>query len=533
MAAAEKTRFTKKERSWILYDWANSVYATNIMAAIFPTIFVSFAGNRGDVWWGYGTSAATLVIAVLAPFLGSIADYRGMKKKLFTAFMLLGVISTALIALTGDWRVMLIGYIVSKIGFSGSNLFYDSFLTDVTTNERMDKVSSWGYAMGYIGGSTIPFILSIVMLMTLGYSSPVAQKFSILITSAWWLVFSIPFLKNVEQEHYIERPDRISLREAFANVRGTARGIAQQRGLLLFILAYFFYIDGVGTVISISTAYGTALGLGATGMILALLVTQVVAMPSSILFARLAKVISTRRALLIAISVYMFICLVGFFMGFTLEPHQAAYQEAYAAERAELEREFTAYPFEEPESARSALNAYLDSAEKAAAGRDPAGIEQLELQVRSSTEKDAALALEFSQLMASRLKTFQADSQEEISRYMDAISFSTKLFWAMAVLVGTMQGGIQAVSRSYFGKLVPKKRSNEYFGFFDIFGKFATVVGPFLYALVGGLTGRSSFGALCLLLLFLAGFIILLLAKKPLEELEASRAEHMLSEADA
>ncbi len=524
MQTADHARFNQKERSWILYDWANSVYATNIMAAIFPTIFVSFAGSRGDVWWGYGTSIATLVIALLAPFLGSIADYRGMKKKLFTAFMLLGVVSTASIALTGDWRVMLVGYIVSKIGFSGSNLFYDSFLTDVTTNERMDKVSSWGYAMGYIGGSTIPFVISIIVLMTMGYSSPFAQKFSILITSAWWFLFSLPFLKNVEQVHYIEKIGRPTLKDAFSNILLTARDIAGHRGLLLFILAYFFYIDGVGTVISISTAYGSALGLGATGMILALLVTQIVAMPSSILFAKLAKRISTRKALLIAISVYMLICLVGFFMGFSLEPHQAAYQDAFANERRAIEAAFPAGSYDHPDDAQNALRSYLAKAEKAITESDQGLLDQLALEGKDASEKDAALLVQAQRELAERLTAFRDDNIRTVRNYTEAISFSTRLFWAMAVLVGTMQGGIQAVSRSYFGKLVPKKRSNEYFGFFDIFGKFATVVGPLLYAVVGSLTGRSSFGALCLLLLFLAGFIILILARKPLEELEAARA---------
>ena len=524
--------FTKKERSWILYDWANSVYATNIMAAIFPTIFVSIAGDQGDLWWGYGTSLATLIIAILAPFLGSVADYQGMKKKLFTGFMLLGVISTALIALTYDWRMMLIAYVVSKIGFSGSNLFYDSFLTDVTTNERMDKVSSWGYAMGYIGGSTIPFVISIAVLLSLGYSNPFAQKFAILITSVWWMVFSLPFLKNVEQVHYIERPEKLSFRDAFGNVLNTARDIVRQRGLMLFIIAYFFYIDGVGTVISISSAYGTALGLGATGMILALLVTQIVAMPSSILFAKLARKISTRRAILIAITVYMFICLVGFFMGFSLEPHQDAYRTAFNSQRTAITEHFPDYGFEDQAGAGIALNTYLDAAETSARDEDPLLLEQLEFKLPDGSTNDQAAAKKADAALRESLTDFRILNQDKINRYQEAISFSARLFWAMAVMVGTMQGGIQAVSRSYFGKLVPKKRSNEYFGFFDIFGKFATVIGPLLYALVGGLTGRSSFGAFCLLLLFLAGFIILIYAKKPLEELEAQRDIQMQAEGE-
>ena len=531
MSTMSEKRFTKKEKSWILYDWANSVYATNIMAAIFPTIFVSIAGDMGDIWWGYGTSIATFIIALLAPFLGSIADYKGMKKKLFTGFMLLGVIATALIALTNDWRFMLVAYVLSKIGFSGSNLFYDSFLTDVTTDERMDKVSTWGYAMGYIGGSTIPFVISIAVLMAMGYSNPIAQKFSILITSVWWILFTIPFLKNVEQEHYIEKPDKISFKNALLSVLSTAKEISKSRGMLLFIIAYFFYIDGVGTVISISTAYGTALGLGATGMILALLVTQLVAMPCSILFGKLTRKISARKALLIAIAVYMFICLVGFYMGFSLEPHQEKYRQVFNDSKGAWEAKLDNYVFENRDKAEDALGNYLNSAQAALRAKDMQAFEKLEISYPEGNQTEQNQMALIQALLKPDLLAFKANNENIIKNYQNAVSFSTVLFWAMAVLVGTMQGGIQAVSRSYFGKLVPKKRSNEYFGFFDIFGKFATVVGPLLYSLVGGMTKRSSYGALVLILLFLAGFLILLFAKKPLEELEEQRlAQKALSE---
>lgn len=502
----KKRRFSVKEWSWIMYDWANSVYATNIMAAIFPTIFVSIAGSAGDIWWGYATSIATFLIAILAPLLGSVADYKGMKKKLFTVFMLIGVVFTALIAVTNDWRIMLVAYVLSRIGFSGSNLFYDSFLTDVTTNDRMDKVSSWGYAMGYIGGSTIPFLLSIAVLLVLGYESPIAQKFSILITSVWWLLFSFPFLKNVEQEHYIERSEKNSIGETFRNIGRTAKEIFQRKGLFLFVIAYFFYIDGVGTIISISTAYGTVLGLGTVGMILALLVTQIVAVPCSILFSKLAAKITARRALIGAILVYTLICVVGFYMGFSLEPHQAAYEQA-------LEQEFTGKLADiQDEYALSIQDecTELFTQENAA--------QKLTALYDDMTEEQAANPEVVAVIDAG--VSFLAKQQNTIFSFREAILLSTILFWAMAFLVGTVQGGIQAVSRSYFGKLIPKERSNEFFGFFDIFGKFASVLGPFLYSLVGGWTGRSSYGVLCLIGLFLIGLGIMIGGRKQLETLE-------------
>lgn len=423
MKTKNHKKFTKVEKSWILYDWANSVYATNILAVIFPIYFNSVCQASGAdnlVLWSYGTSAATFLVAVLAPVLGALADHKGYKKKLFAAFLFIGVAFTLSNAFVDSYQLLLMGYVLSHIGFSGSCLFYDSFLTDVTTSERMDRVSSWGYAMGYIGGSTIPFVLSIVLLVVMGMNNMLAFKLVIILTSLWWLVFSIPMLKNVKQVHYIEGRGSL-VRSSLSNLLGTARSIFKEKKIYLFLLAYFFYIDGVNTIISVSTSYGTKLGLDNISMILALLMTQIVAVPFSILFARLAEKMGAIRLLSGAVGIYFFITVVGFFMGFNIEQHPG----------------------------------------------------------------DAG-----------------------------ALTLSLVLFWCMAFLVGTVQGGIQAISRSYFGKLIPAERSNEYFGFFDIFGKFAAVIGPLLVAFFTQATGRDSLGVISLAILFLVGFGLLFACRK-------------------
>ncbi len=423
-ADRSEKRFTKAEKSWIMYDWANSIYATNIMAAIFPIYFAMQANETGNKLYGFAVSAAALVVAVLAPILGAIGDFSGMKKKLFAGFLVLGLVFTAVMAAFEDWRLMLVGFILSRIGFSGSCLFYDSFLTDVTTPERMDRVSSWGYAMGYIGGSTIPFIISIAVMLLLN-QSVLSYKIAILIVVVWWAVFSIPFLKNVKQQYSVEDAPQALAKEAFRNAWKTFKDILKDKKILFFIIAYFFYIDGVDTIISMATNYGETLGLGAIGMILALLVTQIVAVPFSILFGNLAKKVGAMRMIAIAVCVYFVITILGFFMGFN--------------------------------------------------------IEQAEL---SGGDIDAALKL------------------------------SSTLFWILATLVGTVQGGIQALSRSYFGQLIPPERSNEYYGFLDIFGKFSCVIGPALYAATYAATGRASLGILSIIVLFFGGMVALFAGRK-------------------
>lgn len=242
LTKTNEKRFTKTEKSWIMYDWANSVYATNILAVIFPIYFGNVCQQNGAdnlVLWSYGTSAATFIVAILAPILGALADHKGHKMRLFAGFLAIGVVFTLCSALFDQYQMLLVGYVISHIGFSGSCLFYDSFLTDVTTNERMDRVSSWGYAMGYIGGSTIPFIISIVILVVMGMSNMLAFKLVIVLTSLWWAIFSIPFLKNVRQIYYIQ-PQKNLLRSTFSNLLHTAKSIFSHKKILLFMLAYFF-----------------------------------------------------------------------------------------------------------------------------------------------------------------------------------------------------------------------------------------------------------------------------------------------------
>lgn len=435
MENAPKKRFSRVEWAWIFYDWANSIWATNIAAAIWPIYFalvVSRLANGGfvDTVYGYAVSLANLITAVLAPFLGAIGDFKGMKKTLWKIFMLTGVVFTLFMAVFDNWVWMIIGFMVSRIGFSGSCLFYDSFLTDITTKDRMDRVSAWGYAMGYIGGSTIPFVISIAIMILMGMSD-LSYKIAIAIVPVWWLVFSIPFWKYVEQTHYVETPPKELGREAFRNTIATLRQILKDKAVLFFLIAYFFYIDGVDTIISMATNYGSTLGLGAIGMILALLVTQLVAMPMTILFGNLTKKFGVLRLITWSVAMYAFITIVAFVMGFMVDFHDMLH-----------------------------------------------------------------LAQE------------------------TAISVSTVLFWILAALVGTVQGGIQALSRSYFGQIIPPERSTEYYGFMDIFGKFACVIGPALYALVYGLTGKACFGILSLILLFICGLVFIAVGKPHFKKVE-------------
>jgi len=426
-------KFNKQEKSWVMYDVANSAYATIMMAVIFPIFFTGICSTatvssaspagQGDFWWGIGTAIATAIVAVCAPIIGAIADVRGYKKRIFAGLLITGLVFSLFAVFSPYWQLMLVGYVLSRIGFSGSNLVYDSFLTDITTPDRMDNVSSWAYGLGYIGGSTVPFLFSIALVMfgkNFGVDSVMAVKLSVVIMVIWWALFSIPILRNVKHQHGVNKVEKKFIQDTFVRIIHTAKEIFTNKAMMLFIIAYFFYIDGVGSIISMSTAYGTQLNLSSTSMILALLVTQIVAFPCAIIFGRLASKIGSITMLTFGVCIYLIICLLGFVIGFGLEEN------------------------------------------------------------------------------------------------FISISGATILFWILAILVGTSQGGIQAISRSYFGKLVPAQKSGEYFGFFDIFGKFAAVIGPAMYALIVGVSGRTSFGIFAFIALFVVGLLILTIGRKTL-----------------
>jgi MFS transporter, UMF1 family len=418
-------RLTKEENGWVFYDWANSAYSIIITTAVFPLFYKAAATNAGvsasnsTAYLGYTIAIATFVLAMLGPILGSIADYQGYKKRFFTFFFVIGISSTALLAFipTERWLLLLVCYTVTAIGSAGANVFYDAFLVDVTSEDRMNRISSRGLGFGYIG-STIPFIISITIIIlaqknVLPFSTTTASKTAFLITAVWWGLFSIPMFKHVHQRYYIKRePNPIV--KSFTRLGHTLKEIKNYRALFLFLLAYFFYIDGVGTIITMSTAYGSDLGISSTNLLIILFVTQVVAAPFAILYGRLAERYTGKKMLYFGIIVYIIVCVYAYFLKTTLD------------------------------------------------------------------------------------------------------------FWILAMLVATSQGGIQALSRAYFAKLIPKERANEFFGFYNIFGKFASIMGPLLVGATAQITGNSSSGVFSLVILFIIGLIILIRVPEPKVELSAS-----------
>lgn len=312
----DKMKLTKLEKAWILYDVGNSAFIM-LVSTIIPIYFNHLASTAGIsevdylAYWGYAASVATVIVAIIGPVLGTLADTEHFKKPIFILSMMVGVIGCAALSFPTSWIVFLAIFVIAKVGFNASLIFYDAMLVDITTEEKMDTVSSHGYAWGYIG-SCIPFIASLVVVLMneqLGLSMKMAMGIAFFLTAAWWFVVTIPLLKTYKQTNFVKMPER-PVRDSFARLWKTLKDITKQKNIFLYLIAFFFFIDGVSTIISMATAYGSSLGLDTTGLLLALLVTQIVAFPCALIFARFSKKYET--GLLIKVCIIAYTCIAVF-----------------------------------------------------------------------------------------------------------------------------------------------------------------------------------------------------------------------------
>lgn len=399
----------KKIFSWALYDWANSAFATTIMAGFFPVFFKEFWSAGTDVSvstfkLGVANSLASLLIFVLAPFLGAAADQGRCRKRFLFLFAVLGILMSG--ALTwvgiGNWQLAAVFYALATVGFSGSIIFYDSLLVHVAPASRTHFVSALGYSLGYLGGGLL-FALNVLMTLApdrfgLG-SAGEAVRASFLTVSIWWAIFSIPLFLYVPEKGALDRglPPMTAFRNGVGQLAATFREVRKLRVVLIFLLAYWFYIDGVDTVIRMAVDYGLSLGFSAKSLLLALLITQFVGFPAAIVFGWIGEHIGPKTGIYIGIAVYFGVTVWAYFMN--------------------------------------------------------------------------------------------SDGE----------------FYVMAVAIGLVQGGIQSLSRSLFARIIPRDKSAEYFGFYNMLGKFAAVMGPFLMGVTSLITGKPRSSILALGVLFAIG----------------------------
>lgn len=408
---------TKEERSWILYDCANSAQTLIVTTTILPIFFKTFAAKgmtdtESTYYWGLGNTIAMIFVAAMSPFLGALADHRGFKKRLFMAFLIFGLLATVALPLVGEgqWIFCLILFGLSTIGFYGAVVFYDSFLVDVASKDRMDWVSSNGFAWGYFA-STIPYIVCMLLITNsekLGFTSTLAPtRLAFVITAVWWFALSIPMLLNVRQVHFV--PESANpVRESLHRLFDMLRNITKYKALFGFLIAYFLYIDGVHTIYKMAVVFGLDIGISQQQLLTILLVTQIVAFPCAIIFGYLAKFFGAKRMVLVGIGMYFLVTSLAYFI-----------REVWH-------------------------------------------------------------------------------------------------FWALGMMIAFAQGGIQSLSRSMFAKLVPPENAAQFFGFYDIFGKFATILGPIMVGYVGLKTGDTRLGVFSLIILFaLGGFLLLRVKDEP------------------
>lgn len=418
----EDRQYKKIINSWAMYDWANSAFATTIMAAVLPIYYSAIAtpklsGAQATSYWGYTNSLALLLIALMSPILGAVADFRGAKKRYLTVFAIVGIAGTALMFFltTGDWLLASVLFIIGNIGFAGANIFYDSLLPHIAKKDDIDQISTRGYAMGYLGGGILLAInLAMIMLPDLapqliggmdpGEFKVLMTRISLASVAVWWLLFTIPLWRNIPEpprQVFQGELDKNPFRAGFGRLAETFKEIRKYGDLFKFLVAFWLYNDGIGTIIKMATIYGNEIGIGQNDLIGALLMVQFVGIPFSFLFGWLAKKLGTKKSIYLSLGVYTLITIGGYFM-------------------------------------ETALH-----------------------------------------------------------------------FWLLGFSVALVQGGAQALSRSLYGRMVPKAQSAEFFSFFSVSGKFAGIFGPFLFGLVSQLFGNSRLGIVSLIIFFIAGTILL------------------------
>ncbi len=402
--------YRRAVNAWCLYDWANSAFITTIVTTVFSIYYIDVAGRdvgkeQAGYYWAYTTGITLLIVALLAPVLGAVADHSGKRKRFLGGFVVVGVIFTASLIVVGYGDLLLasILYMLARLGYAGANIFYDSLLPHVARPGDIDRVSARGYAMGYLGGGLL-LLVNILMIKELGGFH--GARWAFLSVAVWWAVFSVPIFRRVS-----EPPSAVTggvnFRAGFRRLRRTFGAIRRYRQLLIFLIAFWLYNDGIGTIYSMAVTFGKQLELSGDSMIAAILAVQFIGMPCAIAFGRLARVLGTKGSIILGLGVYTAIT-VGTFL----------------------------------------------------------------------------------------VSTFGV--------------FTTTHFWIMAVAVALVQGGTQALSRSLFGAMAPTTKASEFFGFFNMSSKFATILGPFLYGAIGQLTGAPHWSILSVSIFFVVGAILLL-----------------------
>ena len=398
--------------SWAMYDWANSAYATTVMAGFFPLFFKAYysqgtAVTVSTAQLGFANSISSFVIVLIAPLLGAIADGASLRKRFLFLFAFLGILmSTTLSCINGgEWQLAVFVYALGNIGFMGSNIFYDGLLPSISNEKNVDYISGLGFALGYLGGGIL-FAINVWMLQDFtffGFSDKSeAIKASFISVAVWWALFSLPLLLFVKEKREKKRvKTSLIIADGYARLKKTFSKVRQLRGLFLFLVAYWLYIDGVDTIIRMAVDYGMALGFDSSNLIRALLIVQFIGFPATLLFTKIASLLDTKRAIYLAIGIYIFIII-------------------WAARMVEVYE-----------------------------------------------------------------------------------------FYILAAMIALVQGGIQALSRSYYAKMIPQERAAEFFAFYNLLGKFATIFGPLLVAFVALFTNNSRFAIASISILFVGGFVLL------------------------